>query len=159
MLRGRALLTLLAVLAACDPRPQVPLPVPPQVEQKRAPAPLSKQQAEELAARCAKASREQFQRAMKDGIEATAEGPGKAEFRSHYNAALKTCFYLLTVTSSAVLKKMLFDVNGGELYGEYLGATAIESPIARPKSCRLESFYCASAGEWDVLLRPYMEAE
>jgi len=148
---------LLAALAACNPRPQAPPPAPPQVERKPVPAPLSKQQAAELAAQCAKASRDQFQRAVKDGIESTAEGKAKAEFASHYNAGLKTCFYQLSLTSPATLKKMLFDVNGGELYGEYLGATAIESPIARPKACRVESFYCASAGEWDVLVRPYME--
>lgn len=29
--------------------------------------------------------------------------------------------------------------------------------VSRPKACRVESFYCASGGEWDVLVRPYME--
>lgn len=157
MLRGLALLTLLAALAACDPRPQAPPPAPSKVEQKSAPAPLSKRQATELAAKCAKASGEQFQRALKDGIETTAEGKARAEYASHYNAKLDTCFYLLTVATPATLKKMLFDVNGGELYGEFLGSTVVESPVGRPKTCRMESFYCASGGEWEVLVRPYME--
>jgi|CXWL01.1.fsa_nt_gi hypothetical protein len=161
MVRALALLALLAALAACDPRPQeAPAPAP-RTEAKPAPAPLPKQQAADLAAKCGKAAREQFQRALKDGIEAdgieaTAGGKATAEYASHYNARLKTCFYLLTVTSPATLRKMLFDVNGGELYGEYLGSTAVESPVGRPKSCRVESFYCASGGEWDVLARPYM---
>lgn len=156
MLRRQALLTLLAALAACDPRPpEKPVP-PPKAEEKPAPAPLSKKQAGEFSAQCGKAALEQFRRGWKDGTEVTAEGKTIAEYASHYNARLKTCFYLLTVTSPVTLKKMLFDVNGGELYGEYLGSTVVESPVGRPKTCRMESFYCASGGEWDVLVRPYM---
>ena len=119
--------------------------------------PLSKKQVTDLSEKCAKSSREQFQRALRDGIESTSEGKATAEHVSHYNAKLNSCFYLLTVTSTATLKKMLFDVNGGELYGEFLGSPVVESPVGRPKSCRVESFYCASGGEWDVLVRPYME--
>ena len=157
MVRRLVLLTLLAALAACDPRPEMKQAPAPKAEHKPAPAPLSKQQASERAAKCAKASGEQFQRALKDGIETTVEGKATAQFASHYNAKQNTCFYLLTVASPATLRKMLFDVNGGELYGEYLGSAVVESPVGRPKTCRMESFYCASGGEWDVLVRPYME--
>ena len=81
-----------------------------------------------------------------------------AEFRNHYNAKLDTCFYLLTLVTSGSRKKMLFDVNGGELYGEYLGPAEFTSPVAeRPKTCRVESFYCASGREWEVLVEPYMQ--
>ena len=152
-----ALLTLLAALIACEPRPELKPPAAPKVEEKPAAAPLPKQQLSELSAKCAKASASQFQRALKDGIESTPEGKATAEYRSHYNAKQNACFYLLTVTSSAALKKMLFDVNGGELYGEFLGSPTVESPPVRPKTCRVESFYCASGGEWDVLVRPYVE--
>lgn len=157
MARRLALLTLLAALAACDPRPPVEQAPAPKAEEKPAPAPMSKKQAGELSAQCGKSALEQFRRGWKDGTEVIVEGETTAEYASHYNAKLKTCFYLLTVASPATLKKMLFDVNGGELYGEFLGSTIIESPVARPKTCRLESFYCASGGEWDVLVRPYME--
>lgn len=157
MLRRLALLTLLAALAACDPRPPVQQPAPPKAEVKSAPAPLSKEQAGERSAQCGKSAIEQFRRGWKDGTEVTAEGKTTAQYASHYNAKLNTCFYLLTVASPATLKKMLFDVNGGELYGEFLGSTVVESPVGRPKTCRLESFYCASGGEWDVLVRSYME--
>ena len=152
-----ALLTLLAALAACDPRPPVQQAAPPKVEENTAPAPLSRKQAGERSAQCGKSALEQFRRAWKDGTEVTAEGKTTAQYASHYNATLNTCFYLLTIASPATLKKMLFDVNGGELYGEYLGSTVIESPVGRPKTCRMESLYCASGGEWDVLVRPYME--
>ena len=153
-----ALLTLLGALAACDAPPRVEKPEPLKAPEKPAAAPLSRQQADERSAQCAKASREQFQRAWKDGKENTVDGPLTAEFTNHYNAKLNTCFYLLTVASAGTLKRMLFDVNGGELYGEYLGPAIIESPAAsRPKTCRVESLYCASGGEWEVLVRPYME--
>jgi len=121
------------------------------------PPPLTKQQLSERSAQCEKATRDQFRRAWKDGSEVTAEGRTSAQFVSRYNPKLQTCFYLLTVTSPATLKRMLFDVNGGELYGEYLGPAQADTPAARPKTCRVEAFYCASAGEWEVLVRPYLE--
>ena len=97
-------------------------------------------------------SREQFQHASQDERDKTAE------FAHHYNTKLNVCFYLLTVSSPGTLKKMIFDINGGELYGEFLGPAILESPAAsRPKTCRIESFYCASAREWDVLSEPYMQ--
>lgn len=148
---------LAVVVSACDAPPRVEEPAPPAPREKQAAAPLSKQQADKLSAQCATMSREQFRRAWKDGTEDTVEGKLSAEFTSHYNAKLNTCFYLLTVSSTATLKKMLFDINGGELYGEYQGPASSESPMAvRPKACRMESFYCASGREWDVLVEAYM---
>ena len=160
MLRRLALLALLGTLCACDPPPRGKDAEKPAVqEQKKEPAVvLTQQQVGELSERCEKAAREQFRRAWKDGSEKTEQGHVTAEFRNHYNAKLKTCFYLLTLTSVGTLNKMLFDVDGGELYGEYLGpATGDAPPAAHPKTCRVESLYCASGREWEVLVRPYME--
>ena len=159
MLRRRvALLVLLLAASACDAPPRGMEPAPPKTPVKEAANVLSKQQVAELSERCAKMSRDQFRRALKDGIEKSADEKLTARFASHYNVKLNTCFYLLTVASGSTLKRMLFDVNGGELYGEYLGPAVVESPASgRPKACSLESFYCASAGEWEVLVRPYME--
>ena len=71
---------------------------------------------------------------------------------------MDTCFYLLTVASPVTRKKMLFDINGGALYGEFLGAAVVDSPKPpMPKACRVESFYCASEREWLVLIESYME--
>lgn len=112
-------LTLLGAVSACDApsRGKDPISL---VAQVKAPAPaLSKQQVDGLSGRCEKKSREQFRRAWQDGVVNTADGKMTAEFTNHYNAELDTCFYLLTVTSASTLKKMLFDMNGGELYGEY----------------------------------------
>jgi hypothetical protein len=153
-----AALILLGVLSACDAPPRVEKPVPPERREKPAAAPLSKLQVDDRSALCGKMSRDQFLRAWKDGGAAATDGDTKAEFTHHYNAKLNTCFYLLTVASAGTLKKMLFDINGGELYGEYLGAAVGDSQKpAMPKACRVESFYCASEREWHVLIAPYME--
>ena len=172
MSRRLALLTLLGMLCACDPSPRGKEAAQPEMrEQKKAAAPaLTRQQVDELSKRCAKVSGEQFRRAWKDGTENTAEERMVAEFTHHYNVRLNTCFYLLTVNRyankdgqsgapAATLNKMLFDVDGGELYGEYLGPPSSEAPvISFPKACIVESLYCASGREWDVLVRPYMES-
>jgi hypothetical protein len=150
-------MAVVGLLSACDvPREQVA--PPPAVQQKPAAPALSKQQLAENAAQCGSRSRAQFSRDWKDGVENSAEGKTTAEFTNHYNARLNTCFYLLTVASPGTRKKMLFDINGGELYGEYLGAAVVDSPKPPvPKACRVESFYCASEREWHVLIEPYME--
>ncbi len=160
MLRRLALSALLGTLCACDPPPRSKdVEKPAAREQKKeAEVALTRQQVGELSARCEKAAREQFRRAWKDGREKTTTGESIAEFRNHYNERLKTCFYLLTVASAGTLNKMLFDINGGELYGEYLGPASSDAPPAAfPKTCMVESLYCASGREWDVLVRPYME--
>jgi hypothetical protein len=153
-----ALLTLLAAVSACDAPPRSAEPLAAKAPVQEPAKALSQQRVGELSQQCAKMSRDQFRRALKDGIEKSGDEKLTAQFTNHYNANLDTCFYLLTVASAGTLKKMLFDVNGGELYGEYLGPAIIESPAAsRPKACRVESLYCASGGEWEVLVRPYME--
>ena len=158
MLCRLALLMLLGAVSACDAPQRNKEPAPPKAQEKKTAPSLSMQQLYERSEQCGKLSREQFRRAWKDGAVETEDGRVAAEFTSHYNEKLNTCFYLLTVTSTSTLKKMLFDVNGGELYGEFQGPTAVESPAAsRPKACRVESFYCASWREWEVLIESYME--
>ena len=152
MLCRLAILTLFGVLSACDAPPSVKEPAPPRPAEIPAAPQRSKQQADELSAQCGKMASEQFQRAWKDGNEITAEGQSTAEFAFHYNTKLNVCFYLLNVSSPGNFKKMLFDLNGGELYGEYHGPA-----VSRPKACRMESLYCASAQEWEVLAEPYMK--
>jgi hypothetical protein len=139
-------------ISACDAPPRSEEPRPPKAPAKESAKAPSKQQVVELSEQCAKMSREQFRRAWKDGTDNTADGKATAQFANHYNVKLNTCFYLLTVASPDTLRKMLFDVNGGELYGEYLGPTT-----GRSKTCRVENLYCASGGEWQVLVTPYME--
>jgi hypothetical protein len=153
-----ALLAVLAAVSACDAPQRNSEPAPPKTPAQEVAKALTKQQLGALSERCTRMSREQFRRAWRDGAEITAQGKTTAEFTNHYNAKLKTCFYLLTVASAGSFRKMLFDINGGELYGEYQGPADFDAPAAvRPKTCRVESLYCASGGEWQVLVAPYME--
>lgn len=158
MLCRLALLALLVVVSACDAPPREKEAIPLPVREKVAAAPLSKQQAGERSEQCGRMAREQFRRGWGDGVVNGDAGQMTAEFTNHYNAKLGVCFYLLTVVAAGTRKRMLFDVNGGEQYGEYLGPMEFDSPAAeRPKACRVENFYCASGREWDVLAGPYME--
>lgn len=162
------LLTLLGALAACD-APRGTQPVQAKTEVKEAAPALSQQQVHELSEQCGRKSRDEFRRAWKEGTVETADGKKTADFTNHYNARLNSCFYLLTVnhhtiddgSASAgtnIVGKMLFDINEGEQYGEYLGpAEAVSSRDGFPKTCKVVSFYCASRREWDVLIEPYME--
>ncbi len=153
-------LLLLGAVCACDAPPKGDEPAPAQVREQAAAAPLPKPPAGEPSEQCGQTSRDQFRRAWKDGMQGTAGGRATAEFTNHYHRKRDTCFYLLTVSSATTLKKMLFDIGTGELYGEFLGPAQFESPAAgMPETCRVESFYCASAREWDVLVAPYMEKE
>jgi len=153
-------LLLLGVVCACDAPQKGAEPAPVQVREQAAAATLPKAPAGEPSEQCGQTSRDQFRRAWKDGMRETADGRATAEFTNHYNRRLDACFYLLTVSSAATLKRMLVDIGTGELYGEFLGPAHVEPPAAGvPKTCRVESFYCASAREWDVLVAPYMEKE
>ena len=153
----RYFIAVVGLLSACDVPREVAPPPPPVAQKPAAPA-LSKQQIAVNSEQCSSRSRAQFSRDWKDGVEITAEGKTTAEFSNHYNAKSNTCFYLLTVSSPGTRKKMLFDINGGELYGEFQGVADIDLPKPpMPKACRVESFYCASEREWHVLIEPYME--
>jgi hypothetical protein len=153
MLCRLTLLMLLGAVSACD-APPGKQPVQPAVQEKKAPEP-STQQVEELSVQCEKKSRDQFRRDWQDG---TPDGRTTAEFASHYNVKRNTCFYLLTVASAGTHRQMLFDINDGEQYGEYLGPAAAGSPATGlPTTCRIEGMYCASRREWGVLVGPYME--
>ena len=169
MLCRLALLTLLGALSACDAPPPGKESIQPAAQDKAAAAAPPKQQAYELSEQCGKTSRDQFRRDWKDGIVPTPDGQITADFTNHYNAKLYTCVYVLTVNhytnengqgsaSASSLRIMVFDISDGELLGEYLGPANIESPTTPlPTTCRVESIYCGSKREWEVLLRPYME--
>lgn len=162
-----ALLALLGALSACDAPPPVKAPAPPAAEHKVAAEAPSRERIVELSGQCERTSRERFRRDWKDGTVPTPDGKMAAEFTTHYNAKLETCFYFLTVTryrngegsaSASTISRMVYDADYDELYGEYSGPTAGDSPMARlPTVCRVESMYCASIGEWEVLVRPYAE--
>jgi hypothetical protein len=151
MCRRLALFILLGLVSACNAPQQNTVAVQPKAPAKVAPAP-SKERIADLTEQCGKKAREEFGRGWKEDTK-------KVEFASHYNAKLNTCFYLLTVSHpTGTLGRSLFDMNGGEQYGEYLGPAVDESPATKqPASCRVEGIYCASRREWEVLVGPFME--
>jgi len=156
MLWRLALLVIFAMfLAWYRPSPEQ-APVLPPAREPALPV-LSEHQIVERAGQCEQASRGAFRREWQEGAVDAAGGPITADFKNHYDAKLDTCFYLLIVKRSGTLSKKLYDADTRELYGEYLGAAAIEPPPAsQPKTCRVESLYCASEGEWDVLVTSYL---
>ena len=150
-----ALLPLLAAIAACDAPPQKNAATPPVASiEAPLPGPLKPGAGGlTLSEQCERAAGEIFRRDWREGTVTVAEGFLKAAFLSHYNARRNTCFYLLTVGQCVhpngepgALSRKLFDLHTGELYGELAGNT-----------CRVDGYYCASGGEWEVLVEPYME--
>lgn len=110
---------------------------------------LSRQQVQERAEQCAKKARETFRR--------DSGGGAAAEFAFHYSTGRDTCFYLLSITRQETLSKKLLDIDENETYGEFLGLAAGEPPLKdMPAICRVESLYCASRGEWEILAASYM---
>ncbi len=164
MLSRPAVLALLGILCACNPPQQDNVPPPPKAQEK-APVPaLSKQQAFDLSAQCTKKALDEFRRGWKEGAVDTAEGRVTAEYSSHYNEKLRTCFYLLTVTRQSAgnppritVSKMLYDASERELYGEYQGPETSLPAAGLPDNCRVTGFFCASLREWEVLVESYME--
>ncbi len=160
-MRRLALLTLLGALCACDAPPRDAQPARP-VARDKAPAPApSNEQRAERSGQCEQMARDRFRRDWQDGTARSADGKMTAAFTSHYNAKLDACFYLLTLSQSAnaadTVRKMLFDIDTAELYGEYLGPAADGSPAdGFPATCRLEALHCGSRREWEVLLERYM---
>ena len=151
MLHRLAPLALIGMACACDVTPPAKPPEPVVAQASAVQVVLSKQQIEDRSGLCAESSSRVFDRDWK--------GVADAQFASHYNVKLDACFYLLTVNRSGVRSKKLYDAGTRELYGEYLGAAAAEpSPVkGQPKTCRVESLYCASEREWDVLVASYLQ--
>jgi|SRR5580704_3788174 hypothetical protein len=117
----------------------------------------------ELQEKCAKQAREEFN---VDGWEKEK----LAGFSNHYNVALNKCFILIENTDTKTTpgtiwtNKTLTDAFEGKVYGEYMWHSDKvkkywEVPPVRCKVTTLsgEEQNCASSGEFDALLRQYME--
>ena len=119
MPRRLATLSLLGVVAACNPPAPEVIVVPAKVVEA-APV-LPPEQVRERSVLCAKATGDRFRRDWKESGVPTPEGNVTADFASHYNAKMNICFYLLTVRHfadgeggavSGTLRKILFDFGG-----------------------------------------------
>jgi hypothetical protein len=167
LIRPAVLLVFVGAVAFWDRRPAPrPESFHPEAVAEQPPArAISAERLREAGERCARKSAEEFRRAWGQDVR-TDEWRETADYRSHYNAALDSCFYLLEVVrhtavdgGAVLVREMLFDVNEGELYGEYTGPAAGGLPGAGlPRTCRVAGFYCASRREWQRLAGAFMES-
>jgi hypothetical protein len=164
-----AAFSLAVALAACRPSAPAPEQVAvPAMAAEAAPL-FTADQVRERSERCAKVTGDQFRRDWKESGAPTPAGTTTADFASHYNARLDTCFYLLTVRHfpdaggqdgrpAETLSKFLVDIKYDEQYGVFMGPASVDSPRGRlPNQCRIDAMFCASEGEWNVLARAYMQ--
>ena len=167
LVKPAVLLAMVAAVLLLDRRPASRFETPnaPAVQEKSGVPRLSVAQLRQAVDRCTQKAGTEFRRAWDQGTVSTDAWSETADYASHYNARLDVCFYLVTVVrhlpaseTVMLVRQMLFDVNDGELYGEYRGPEAGGAPGAQlPDVCRMTGFYCASRREWDVLAEAFME--
>jgi len=167
-IRPVVLLAVIAVVALWDrrPVPRVAATPTPVAQEEAASLNRSEEETSQAIAQCAQKSGEEFRRAWNEGAVSTDAWTEIAEYASHYNAQKDACFFMISVVRQLpadgavmLMRKMLYDVNEGELYGEYVGPPAGGAPgSALPERCRMTAFYCASRREWDRLAATFMES-
>ena len=146
--------------------PRVGATPAPVIQEQPSSVNLTAEEMSRAVAQCAQKSGEEFRRAWNDGTVSTDAWTESAEYTSHYNAQQDACFFMISVVRQLpangavmLIRKMLYDVNEGELYGEYVGPQAGGSPgSAMPERCRMTAFYCASRKEWDRLAATFTES-
>jgi hypothetical protein len=82
-----------------------------------------------------------------------------ASIQSHYNSRLNRCFAIQRTMIYGDPNVILFDVNEGKDYGEFiLSHVQYKGELSLiVTECYVEKKHCRSAEEWDELARPYME--
>lgn len=114
----------------------------------------------ELQERCGRHAAETFRRERKTNLVKDKDGQTLANYRSHYSPKLNKCFYLEMSNHWAPGKTnqpptdllRLYDLHENKEYGTYFdggGGTLLNCVVVGKK--------CASKGEWERLIAPYME--
>jgi len=114
----------------------------------------------ELQERCGNKADKWFKAEFGNGIKSDKDGLFISNYQNHYNIKLNKCLITLTFTTlpkdknkNSIVSKQLFDINENKEYGSYAASTGIVKPI----QCIVDGKYCNSEGEWDVLVKPFME--
>jgi hypothetical protein len=116
----------------------------------------------ELQARCGNQARDIYAKDWNSNeIANTKDGQIVTSFENHYNLTLNKCFYLFTATSyitkgaqpSSNLSLILLDVNDNSEIGEFYQSQNQD----KPSWCYVSDTTCHSKGEWQSLIKPYME--
>jgi len=114
----------------------------------------------EFQEQCGKSADKFFGRAIENGFRSDDKKTETMDYRHHYNRKLNKCFILVTTTilpkfkdETVVLFKELLDISEMKAYGEIFA----EKNGNKPFGCKVLERFCHSEGEWDSLVKPYME--
>ena len=110
----------------------------------------------ELQDKCGKRCEEIFKEKFGNGIINDKDQIGHISYQNHYSKKLNKCFLLLNQTTRTksddkiFINKSLWDVNENKKYGTFV-------EIGENKFCEVLNERCKSEGEWNKLVKPYME--
>jgi hypothetical protein len=96
----------------------------------------------------------------KNGMPDDKDSVKYEDYKNHYNVKLNKCFALINTTSyfhsksnDALIMKALWDIDKVKKYGTLTRLRRQPAPIV----CLVEDRICKSEGEWNSLVKPYME--
>ena len=96
----------------------------------------------------------------KNGMSNDKDGSYMSSYTNHYNIKPNKCFVLINTTfypnskkENVLIMKELWDINENKKYG----SMARFRKQSIPTDCSVEDRICKSEGEWDSLVKPYME--
>lgn len=117
----------------------------------------------DLHEQCSKRCQEVFRKEYGDNGEkgTYANTYWKCTYQNHYNKKLNKCLYLLSCFGEYrdynyrlfINDNKLIDVNEGKEYGHYLDRNTQPGSAV----CESQGKECTSIGEWESLIKPYME--
>lgn len=116
----------------------------------------------ELQERCGKRAAEVFKSVFGGGgVTNTETGQNMRTYQNHFSVTFNKCFFLDIVTivdykthNKGISTMMtLFDVNENKDYGTFYRDPKSMTPVA----CNVQTTICHTEGEWQALLKPYME--
>jgi hypothetical protein len=120
----------------------------------------------ELQERCGKRAAELFQKYFGiNGISNDKDGQRLSNYTCHYNRKLNKCFMLITSRGypkdkkeqknfGASTDKGLWDINENKNYGQFF---KFDKAAKTTMTCEVLEKSCNYEGEWDLLVKPYME--
>jgi len=113
-----------------------------------------------LQEQCRKSAEKFFGRAIGSGFRRDDKKTETMGYTNHYNRKLNKCFILVTTTivpkfkdETVIIFKELLDINEMKTYGEIFAGRNDNKPFG----CKVLEKFCQSEGEWDSLVKPYME--
>ena len=138
-------------LASCN-RPEPTDNKPQNVTAQQVPAAT---EAYELQERCGKQAEEIFKKEPRSTDEDYRTLVHS--YTNHYNKKLNKCFILFKDTGfykkETHISSTISDVNENKDYGTYFKTVKNKKPFL----CNVNGKYCNSEGEWEALLKPFME--